>query len=135
MAQSIAPRGLASSRNAVSSAAARRAAGYGLPARYVIHTVGPVWHGGANGEDDLLASCYRRSLEIARNHQLRAIAFPAISTGIYGFPAAGAAAIAINTVAAASREDFERIVFCCFSECSAAHHRRELSALRETDQP
>jgi O-acetyl-ADP-ribose deacetylase (regulator of RNase III) len=60
--------------------------GYGLAARYVIHTVGPVWQGGGFGEDDLLASCYRRSLEVARNHQLRAIAFPAISTGIYGFP-------------------------------------------------
>jgi O-acetyl-ADP-ribose deacetylase len=97
--------------------------------------VGPIWQGGGNDEDDLLASCYRRSLEIARNHQLRAIAFPAISTGVYEFPAARAAAIAVNTVAAATREDFERIVFCCFSESSAAHHRRELSALRETDQP
>jgi O-acetyl-ADP-ribose deacetylase len=114
---------------------AKLTAGYGLPARYVIDTVGPIWQGGGNDEDDLLASCYRRSLEIARNHQLRAIAFPAISTGVYEFPAARAAAIAVNTVAAATREDFERIVFCCFSESSAAHHRRELSALRETDQP
>ncbi|HUZ91861.1 MAG TPA: O-acetyl-ADP-ribose deacetylase [Methylocella sp.] len=109
--------------------------GYNLPARYVIHTVGPVWRGGAKGEDDFLASCYRRSLEIARNHQLRAIAFPAISTGVYGFPAARAAAIAVNTVSAAKPEDFERIVFCCFSESSAAHHRRELLALHDNDQP
>jgi len=114
---------------------AKITSGYGLPARYIIHTVGPVWQGGASGEDDLLASCYRRSLEIARNHQLRAIAFPAISTGVYGFPAARAAAIAVKTVAAARREDFEQIIFCCFSESSAAHHRRELSALHENDHP
>jgi O-acetyl-ADP-ribose deacetylase (regulator of RNase III) len=109
--------------------------GYDLPARYVIHTVGPVWRGGTSGEDELLASCYRRSLEIARNHQLRSIAFPAISTGIYGFPAARAAAIAVSTIWAAKPKDFERIVFCCFSESSAAHHRRELSALRGHDHP
>jgi len=82
-----------------------------------------------------LASCYRRSLEIARDHQFRAIAFPAISTGVYGFPAARAAAIAVKTVTAARREDFEQIIFCCFSENSAAHHRRELSALHENDYP
>jgi O-acetyl-ADP-ribose deacetylase (regulator of RNase III) len=109
--------------------------GYGLAARYVIHTVGPVWQGGGFGEDDLLASCYRRSLEVARNHQLRAIAFPAISTGIYGFPAPRAAAIAVATAAEAGRDGFERIIFCCFSESSAAHHRRELAALPGDDQP
>jgi O-acetyl-ADP-ribose deacetylase (regulator of RNase III) len=114
---------------------AKITSGYGLPARYIIHTVGPVWQGGASEEDDLLASCYRRSHEIARDHQLRAIAFPAISTGVYGFPAARAAAIAVKTVVAARREDFEQIIFCCFSESSAAHHRRELSALHENDHP
>jgi O-acetyl-ADP-ribose deacetylase len=88
--------------------------GCNLPARYVIHTVGPVWQGGTDGEDALLASCYRRSLAIARTHHLRSLAFPAISTGVYGFPAARAAATAINTVAAAKLEDFERIIFCCF---------------------
>ena len=108
---------------------AKITSGYDLPARYVIHTVGPVWQGGGKGEDELLAACYRRSLEIARSHQIRAIAFPAISTGVYGFPAARAAAIAVKTVAAAKSEDFDRIVFCCFSESSAAHHRRELAAL------
>jgi O-acetyl-ADP-ribose deacetylase len=112
---------------------AKITSGYRLPARYVIHTVGPVWHGGTSGEDALLALCYRRSLEIAREHGVRSLAFPAISTGVYGFPAERAAAIAVNTVAGASREGFERVVFCCFSEASAAHHRRELAALG--DQP
>jgi O-acetyl-ADP-ribose deacetylase len=100
--------------------------GHLLPARYVIHTAGPVWRGGNHGED---ASCYRRSLEIARQHGVRSIAFPAISTGVYGFPAERAAAIAVTTVAKSSRENFERIVFCCFSESSAAHHTRALAAL------
>jgi O-acetyl-ADP-ribose deacetylase len=111
---------------------AKITSGYRLPARHVIHTAGPVWRGGGHGEDDLLASCYRRSLEIARDHGVRSIAFPAISTGVYGYPADRAATIAIATVAAA-REGFERIVFCCFSESSAAHHTRALAALR--DQP
>ena len=107
--------------------------GHLLPARYIIHTAGPVWRGGTHGEDNLLASCYRRSLEIAREHGVGSLAFPAISTGVYGFPAERAAAIAVKTVAEASRENFERIVFCCFSESSAAHHTRALAALG--DQP
>jgi O-acetyl-ADP-ribose deacetylase len=136
--QSIARRGLISSKNAARSAAAPPATpkshpATALPARYVIHTVGPVWHGGTSGEDALLALCYRRSLEIAREHGVRSLAFPAISTGVYGFPAERAAAIAVKTVAGASRENFERIVFCCFSESSAAHHTRALAALG--DQP
>jgi O-acetyl-ADP-ribose deacetylase (regulator of RNase III) len=103
--------------------------GHLLPARYVIHTAGPVWRGGNHGEDASLASCYRRSLEIARQHGVRSIAFPAISMGVYGFPAERAAAIAVTTVAKSSRENFERIVFCCYSESSAAHHTRALAAL------
>jgi O-acetyl-ADP-ribose deacetylase len=114
---------------------AKITSGYLLPARYVIHTVGPVWRGGASGEDDHLASCYSRSLAIAREHGLRSIAFPAISTGVYGFPADRAATIAITTVANASHEEFERIIFCCFSEGSAAHHRNALAVLRRSDQP
>ena len=112
---------------------ARITKGYRLPARHVIHTVGPVWRGGGHGEADLLASCYRASLELAREHELRTIAFPAISTGVYGYPADAAARIAVGAVAETARaypQAFERIVFCCFSERSAEHHRRALAALR-----
>lgn len=77
---------------------AKMTAGYRLPARHVIHTVGPVWHGGKHGEDDLLASCYRESLKLAETHGLRSIAFPAISTGVYGFPVERAARIAVREV-------------------------------------
>jgi O-acetyl-ADP-ribose deacetylase (regulator of RNase III) len=72
--------------------------GFRLPARFVVHTVGPVWHGGTHGEPELLASCYRRSLEVARARDVRSIAFPAISTGIYGYPPDAAAEIAVRTV-------------------------------------
>lgn len=91
--------------------------GYRLPARFVIHTVGPVWHGGRNGEPELLASCYRRSLEIAVEYKFRSIAFPAISTGVYGYPVEPAARIAVNTVKSfvAARSGIEEVVFCCFS--------------------
>src|SRR4051794_36005559 len=93
---------------------AKITAGYHLPARHVIHTVGPVWHGGSDGEDDLLASCYRRALEVAAEHGLRSIAFPAISTGVYGFPPERAAPIAVRTVAQNVGDGgFDQIVFCC----------------------
>ena len=104
--------------------------GYRLPARFVIHAVGPVWHGGDHDEDALLASCYRRALEIAGGHGLRSIAFPAISTGIYGFPAERAACIAIRTVRDhLAAGDFEIIIFCCFSEASARLHAQALAEL------
>lgn len=111
---------------------ARITAGFGLPARHVIHAVGPVWRGGDDGEDTLLASCYRASLELARDNGLRSVAFPAISTGIYGFPADLAAEIAVATVAetvAAQPADFDRIVLCCFDETSAARHARAAERL------
>jgi O-acetyl-ADP-ribose deacetylase (regulator of RNase III) len=106
--------------------------GFGLRARWVIHAVGPVWHGGGAGEDALLASAYRRSLELAAREGIKSIAFPAISTGIYGFPADRAAGIAVRTVAEtlARQEIPERVVLCCFSSASAALHRRALDELR-----
>ncbi|HEY5811869.1 MAG TPA: O-acetyl-ADP-ribose deacetylase [Terrimicrobiaceae bacterium] len=102
--------------------------GYNLPARFVIHAVGPVWHGGHRGEGELLASCYRRSLEIAQENKLRSIAFPAISTGVYGYPVKEAASIAIATVTefVASDPSFEKIVFCCFSARDLAIYRELL---------
>ncbi len=91
--------------------------GYRLPARYVIHTVGPVWHGGMNGEPELLASCYRRSLEIAADNELVTIAFPGISTGVYGYPVEVAARVAVNTVRDSLQEFamIQEVIFCCFS--------------------
>ncbi len=92
--------------------------GYRLPAKYVIHTVGPVWHGGGRGEAELLASCYRRSLELASEAGARSIAFPSISTGVYGYPVAQAAKIAVSTVREELKKypSIEEAVFCCFSE-------------------
>ena len=105
--------------------------GYRLPAKHVIHTVGPVWNGGKLGEDDLLVSCYRRSLELCEKHGLAAVAFPAISTGIYRFPADRAADIAVKTTAdmLASAPALSRVVFCCFSEDSARLHEAAMTRL------
>jgi len=91
--------------------------GYGLPARFVIHTVGPVWHGGEQGEPALLQSAYRRCFEVARQHSIRNIAFPAISCGVYGYPLQEAARIALEAARqAATGDDFDRIVLVPFSE-------------------
>jgi len=91
--------------------------GYRLPTKYIIHTVGPVWHGGQQGEPDLLASCYRRSLEIAVENGIATLAFPSISTGIYGYPIELAAKVAIATVREALAEftAIREVIFCCFS--------------------
>jgi O-acetyl-ADP-ribose deacetylase (regulator of RNase III) len=99
--------------------------GYGLPADWVIHTVGPVWRGGKADEDQRLADCYRNSLELARQHQIRSIAFPSISTGAYRFPFELAAKIAIETVVAflETDEEIRKIVFCCFAEDAARTYR------------
>jgi O-acetyl-ADP-ribose deacetylase (regulator of RNase III) len=108
---------------------AKATRGYLLPARFVIHTVGPIWRGGGAGEEGLLASCYRESLARAAELGARTVAFPAISTGVYGFPPARAAPIAVaaaREAAAAHPGAFDRIVFCCFSESSAALHRAAL---------
>lgn len=102
--------------------------GYSLPARYVIHTVGPVWQGGAHGEDALLASCYARSLDIAGQHGVASIAFPAVSTGVYRFPPERAARIAVTTVAKhiVQARTLTRVMFCCFLDDSAALHQAVL---------
>ena len=97
---------------------AKLTGGHGLPAKYVIHTVGPVWKGGGNGEAGLLASCYRESLVLAAAHDVRSIAFSGISTGVYGFPKDAAARIAVDTVRtfAARGQGPQRVIFCVFSE-------------------
>jgi O-acetyl-ADP-ribose deacetylase (regulator of RNase III) len=104
--------------------------GFRLPARYVIHAVGPVWSGGQRGEDELLASCYSRSLQLAGDAGLASIAFPCISTGIFGFPRERAARIALDTVSreAPRHGSLLRVVFCCFSESDAAIYRGLLGA-------
>jgi O-acetyl-ADP-ribose deacetylase (regulator of RNase III) len=104
--------------------------GYRLPARYIIHTVGPVWHGGTHGEPELLASCYRRSMEVAADEGVRSIAFPSISTGIYGYPIELAAGIAVGTVSSSLAEfrSFEEVIFCCFSAGDLAVYQRFIQA-------
>jgi O-acetyl-ADP-ribose deacetylase (regulator of RNase III) len=103
--------------------------GFRLTARHVIHTVGPVWSGGQHGEPELLASCYARSLELAGRAGLTSIAFPAISTGIFGYPSELAASIAVNTVQdhLVSWPSIERVLFCCFSDPAAADYRAVMS--------
>jgi len=96
---------------------ARLTSGYRLPARNIIHTVGPVWRGGTHGEAELLASCYRRCLNLAAAHGIRSLAFPSISTGVYGYPIDLAATVAVSMVRASLKEfaAIQLVVFCCFS--------------------
>jgi O-acetyl-ADP-ribose deacetylase (regulator of RNase III) len=103
--------------------------GYRLKARHVIHTVGPVWHGGTRGEPELLASCYLRCLELAVENGIRSIAFPGISTGVYGYPQKAAAEIAISTVTNFIKQNnsLEEIVFCCFSEADLHIYKQILN--------
>jgi O-acetyl-ADP-ribose deacetylase (regulator of RNase III) len=119
--------------------------GYNLPAKYVIHTVGPVWNGGAQGEPDLLASCYRSSLALAAQNQIKTIAFPAISCGIYGYPIDEACEIAINeTLRFLDTHDaMEKVIFACFEQnvydayldafARADQHASATSELSESD--
>ena len=109
---------------------AKITAGYRLAARHVIHTVGPVWQGGESGEPGLLRSCYERSLALAEQHGLASIAFPAISTGVYGYPKESATRIAVETVQefAADARTLRETIFCCFSETDLLEYQRQLAA-------
>ncbi len=115
--------------NGCEAGQAKMTPGFRLKARHVIHTVGPVWQGGGQGEDRLLADCYRNALSIALSEGFRAIAFPAISTGIYRFPPERAARIAVATVCCvlAQRGDCD-VIFCCFSSDSARLHEAAIAA-------
>ena len=110
---------------------ARITAGYRLPAKHVIHTVGPIWHGGTHGEPELLASCYRTSLALAERHGVKSIAFPAISTGVYGYPLGAAAQVAVGEVQRYLRGGgkLERIVLVCFDERNRSAVQAALDAL------
>jgi O-acetyl-ADP-ribose deacetylase len=111
--------------------AARITGGHDPPARHVIHTVGPVWHGGRNGEPGLLSSCYAESLRLAAEAGAETLAFPAISTGVYGYPKAEACNIAVNTVSAwlATHELPRTVTFCCYGKADAELYRRRLTTL------
>ncbi|HMA71251.1 MAG TPA: O-acetyl-ADP-ribose deacetylase [Xanthobacteraceae bacterium] len=118
--------------NGCDTGSAKITKGYRLPARHVIHAVGPVWSSGKETEcDQLLASCYRTALALAAEHQLASIAFPAISTGVYGFPADRASRIAVGAVATGldAVSSLQHVVFCCFSRDAARHHEDAFRAL------
>ena len=107
--------------------------GYRLPARHVIHAVGPVWRGGRHGEPDLLASCYRRALELATERSLQSIAFPSISTGVYGYPIERAAPLAVSTVREHVRNTLIcEVIFCCFSSSDLVAYERALAEAGQT---
>jgi O-acetyl-ADP-ribose deacetylase (regulator of RNase III) len=103
--------------------------GYQLPAKYVIHAVGPVWSGGKSGEPELLASCYRRSLELAAEQGLTSVAFPSISTGVYGYPVELAAPAAVQAVRAALADvqGIQEVIFCCFSQRDLSVYEKALA--------
>jgi len=107
---------------------AKVTAGFGLNAKFVIHTVGPVWQGGQQGEADMLESCYRQCIELAEHHKISSIAFPAISTGIFGYPKQAAIEIAVATVSKAvvGTTTIGEIVFCCFSPSDLKQYRAVL---------
>ena len=110
--------------------------GYRLTAKWVIHTVGPVWDGGAYREEELLASCYRSSLGLALQHGIRSIAFPAISTGVYGFPLERATKIALNETVVFLKQNpaIERVIFVCFGQSAYACYQREKGSLSKGDK-
>jgi len=109
---------------------ARLTPGFNLIARHIIHTVGPIWHGGKRGEAQMLESCYTRSLSLALKHEIKTIAFPAISCGAHGYPFDAASKIAVDSVCnfIAEHDDFETIIFACFSDEMEAAYKKSLSA-------
>lgn len=109
---------------------ARLTPGFQLPARYIIHTVGPVWHGGNRGESAMLASCYQRSLNLTTKHAIKSIAFPAISCGVYGYPHNMASRIAVETVCnyLTDNDHLENVIFACFSDEMANHYHEALAS-------
>lgn len=113
---------------------AKLSPGFSLPARYVIHTVGPVWQDGDSGEPEQLAACYRNTLELAAQQNIRSLAFPCISTGVYHFPADAAARIAVDSVrnTLTHLPNIERVLFCCFSEADRARYEALLMDHAET---
>jgi len=116
--------------NGCATGEAKITKGHRLPAQYVIHTVGPVWHGGSSGEDDLLASCYQKTFKLTREYTLLSVAFPAISTGVYGFPKHRAACLAIRETQKELSENngLEKVLFVCFNKETRAAYEK---ALRE----
>ena len=114
--------------------AAKITQGYNLPAKWVIHTVGPVWEGGDRGEDELLASCYRSSLTLAVQHGIKTIAFPAISTGVYRFPIDRAAQIAVREVQAflSTNDSISQVILVCFSQSTCDRFLKALQQVGET---
>lgn len=116
--------------NGCATGDAKKTCGYNLPARYVIHTVGPVWYGGSRNEVELLAACYRKCLALAKEHNIHTLAFPAISTGAYGFPMESAAGIAVKEVLQGLRNnpDLEIVIFACFGHPAEEIYREALAA-------
>jgi O-acetyl-ADP-ribose deacetylase (regulator of RNase III) len=123
--------------NGCATGEAKITAGYRLPARHVIHAVGPIWRGGFEGEDEALASCYRRATALCHAHGLTSLAFPAISTGVYRFPPDRAARIAVSSTrsALAGAPALSKVVFCCFSDASARLHRHALGQTAAPSSP
>lgn len=115
--------------NGCKTGEAKLTKGYRLPAKFVVHTVGPIWGGGAQGEPELLASCYRNSLRVAAENDAHSIAFPCISTGVYGYPAELAAKVAVDAVRSTLPElgSIREVIFCCFSADDAAIYNKLLN--------
>ena len=118
------------SLNGCETGEAKLTKGYRLPAKFVIHTVGPIWHGGTHGEPELLAACYRNSLRIAAGQGAHSIAFPGISTGVYGYPFELAAQIAVDTIRSTlpQFDSIHEVIFCCFSASDLAVYQRLIHA-------